>query len=103
MSDLLDMFKTYAAFQRFIEGQLEGLYGHGKGDPWQEFTLKLMPLTSFGKKFQNYKANAKKTRDSGWDVRGISADDDSKRFMFSPNLKCQVKTRWVMTRHILVT
>jgi hypothetical protein len=70
------ILSSFGAFHQHIEGQLKGLLGHAKGDPWQEFSKKIMPITEIGGEFQTYRDNPKKTRDKGWDI--IGKDDDKK-------------------------
>src|SRR6266545_2003544 len=70
------ILSSFGAFHQHIEVQLKGLLGHAKGDPWQEFSKKVMPITEIGSEFQTYRDNPKKTRDKGWDI--IGKDDDKK-------------------------
>jgi hypothetical protein len=71
-----EILSSYSLFSQWIEGNLSELKGHDKGDPWQEFTKKLIPLTDLGKKFHKFKDNPRKTRDNGWDVKAIHIDEE---------------------------
>lgn len=77
---LPSILSSYSAFRQHVEGQLKGLQGHAKGDPWQEFTKRLMPLTEFGRTFGALRDNPKKTRDKGWDI--IGKDEDTKATLY---------------------
>jgi len=68
------MFSDYHTFKEFVQQNLDGLYGHGKGDPWQEFCKNLVPLTDLGRRFPYLKDNSRKTRDGGWDIIGETND-----------------------------
>ncbi|MBZ0301358.1 MAG: hypothetical protein K8J31_16545 [Anaerolineae bacterium] len=78
-----DVLSNYAAFQQWIEGQMSGLQGHDKGNPWQEFAKHLVPLTDFGKNFQNFKDNPRKTHDKGWDIKADGTSDHDTRTLFT--------------------
>lgn len=77
---LPSILSSYGAFRQHLEGQLKGLSGHAKGDPWQEFAKRLVPLTDFGKPFGALRNNPKKTRDKGWDIFG--KDEDTKSTIY---------------------
>ncbi len=74
------ILSSYGAFRQHVEGQLKGLQGHGKGDPWQEFTKRLIAVTPFGNRFGPPRDNPKKTRDKGWDIS--ARDEDAKDTLY---------------------
>lgn len=75
--NLPPILSSFSAFRQQIEGQLVGLQGHDKGNPWQEFTKRLTPITLFGGRFGSLRDNPKKTRDKGWDLTGRDAESNA--------------------------